>query len=128
MKVLFYSNQCKFSKLIIEHLDNNNLTNNYKLFNVDINKAPDFIEIVPSLFDRELNQLLVGKQVFEYFTTNKYFYNPTNNIHFKKPINPNIPNDNKALDKYEFNNNPFNNSYNNPYYDGKLFNNVLNIK
>ncbi len=98
MKVVFYSEQCDYSKKLLAYLDRHSIKSLFKLVNVDKVSAPKDIDIVPTIIDTELNQPLKGKKAFEYLLNIKYFNNPTNNIEFEKyiPANPNIPEDEKA--------------------------------
>jgi len=99
MKIIFYSDQCNFSKKLLDYINKNNLVNLFKLINIDNTKnIPNNIDIVPTIIDTDLNQILKSKKVFEYIVNIKYFNNPTNNIEFIKnlPTNPLIIEDNKA--------------------------------
>jgi hypothetical protein len=99
MKIIFYSEQCEYSKKLIAYLDKNNIKNIFKLVNIDNIEAPKEIDIVPYIIDTELNQPMKGKKAFEYLLNLKYFNNPTNNIEYinQLPPNPNIPEDEKAI-------------------------------
>jgi arsenate reductase-like glutaredoxin family protein len=99
MKVVFYSEQCEYSKKLLAYLEKNNIKNLFKLVNIDNTDVPDDIDVVPSIVDTELNQPMKGKKAFEYLLNLKYFNNPTNNVDFIKelPPNPNIPEDDKAV-------------------------------
>jgi hypothetical protein len=99
MKIIFYSEQCTFSKKLLDYVNKNNLIHLFKLINVDTTKnIPDYIDSVPTIIDTNLNQYLKSKKAFEYIVNIKYFNNPTNNIELIKnlPINPLIIEDNKA--------------------------------
>jgi hypothetical protein len=93
MKILFYSNQCEYSKKFLAYLQKHNIESLFKLFNIDEVNPPDEIDIVPTVIDSELNQPLKGKKAFEYLINLKYFNNPTNNVELVKelPKNPDIP-------------------------------------
>lgn len=99
MKVVFYSNKCEYSKKLLAYLEKNNITNMFKLINIDTQKHIEDIDIVPTIIDSELNQPMKGKKAFEYLLNLKYFNNPTNNVDYIKelPANPNIPEDDKAI-------------------------------
>lgn len=99
MKVIFYSEQCEYSKKLLAYLEKNNITNLFKLVNIDKTNVPKDIDVVPSILDTELNQPMKGKKAFEYLLNLKYFNNPTNNVDYIKelPANPNIPEDDKAI-------------------------------
>lgn len=99
MKVVFYSEQCEYSKKLLAYLDKNNIKNLFKLVNIDKTDVPDDIDVVPSIVDTELNQPMKGKKAFEYLLNLKFFNNPTNNVEYVKelPPNPNIPEDDKAV-------------------------------
>ena len=105
MKVLFYSEQCEYSKKLLIYLEKNNIKNLFKLVNIDKTDVPTEIDIVPSIVDTKLNQPMKGKKAFEYLLNLKYFNNPTNNIDYVKEIhvNPNIPEDDKAIKSKTFN-------------------------
>ena len=99
MKIIFYSDQCNFSKKLLDYINKNNLVHLFKLINIDTTKnIPNNIDIVPTIIDTDLNQFLKSKKVFEYIVNIKYFNNPTNNIELIKnlPSNPLIIEDNKA--------------------------------
>ena len=98
MKVVFYSEQCEYSKKLLAYLEKNNIKNLFKLVNIDETDVPNDIDVVPSIVDTELNQPMKGKKAFEYLLNLKYFNNPTNNVDYVKelPPNPNIPEDDKA--------------------------------
>ena len=99
MKVVFYSEHCDYCKKLLAYLDKYGIKSLFKLVNIDKVTAPKDIDIVPTIIDTELNQPLKGKKAFEYLLNIKYFNNPTNNIDYIKdiPINPNIPEDDKAI-------------------------------
>lgn len=103
MKVLFYSDDCKYCKKMLLYLDKYNIKSEYKLIDINNKKIPINIniDIVPTIIDTELNQPLKGKKAFEYLTNIKYFNNETNNIEIAKkiPPNPDIPIDDKANQK-----------------------------
>lgn len=84
MKVLFYSDKCKYSSELIEKLKESKFVNEFKLINVDKTKIPSKIKVVPTIIDPEFKDLLEGKKAFEYLFNKKYFNNPTNNIHLWK--------------------------------------------
>jgi hypothetical protein len=99
MKVIFYSEECDYCKKLLVYLEKYNIKSLFKLINIDKTQAPKEIDIVPTIIDTELNQPLKGKKAFEYLLHVKYFNNPTNNIEYVKelPINPEIPEDEKAV-------------------------------
>ena len=80
MKVLFYSDQCKFCNDIIKQLKESDFYNQFNLINVDKNKVPEKIKIVPTIIDSNYKDLLEGKKAFEYLHNNKYFNISTNNL------------------------------------------------
>jgi hypothetical protein len=98
MKILFYSNKCEYSKKILLYLEKNNIKDEFKLINVDNQKLPPEIKIVPTIIDSYINEILEGKKAFEYLSNIKYFNNPTNNIDYisKLPENPKIEQDKLA--------------------------------
>lgn len=98
MKVLFYSNNCDFCKKILLYLDKNNIISHFKMINIDNNKIPDNIKIVPTIIDTNVNQIMEGKLAFEYLTNIKYFNIKTNNIELVNtiPTNPVIEEDKYA--------------------------------
>lgn len=89
MKILFYSNNCVFCKKIIIYINKNNLTNQFKLVNIDTTEIPKDIKIVPTIIDTDLNQIMEGKNAFEYLVNIKYFNIKTNNIENINNIPPN---------------------------------------
>jgi hypothetical protein len=131
MKVVFYSDQCEYSKKLIAYLEKNNIKNLFKLINIDNTNVPDNIDVVPSIVDTELNQPMKGKKAFEYLLNLKFFNNPTNNVDYLKelPQNPNIPHDDKAIKlkilNFELNSNNTNTNHEVIFND--LFNNISNI-
>lgn len=103
MIILFYSNECKFSSRLLEYIKNNNLTDFFKLVDIDLlDTIPENINIVPTIIDSNIEAPLDGKKAFEYVINHKFFNYPTNNVDFwvNSPIpKPTIEEDNKALDK-----------------------------
>jgi hypothetical protein len=103
MIILFYSDECKFSSRLLEYIKNNNLTDFFKLVNIDLlDSIPENINIVPTIIDSNIEAPLDGKKAFEYVINHKFFNYPTNNVDFwvNSPIpKPTIEEDNKALDK-----------------------------
>ena len=97
MKVVFYSDQCEYSKKMLAYLDKYNIRTIFNLINVDHTVPPKEIDMVPTIIDSELNKPLKGKKAFEYLLNLKYFNNPTNNIELVKDItNPEIKEDELA--------------------------------
>ena len=80
MKILFYSNKCKFCIEIISKLKESDVYDSFKLINIDETKVPSKIKVVPTIIDSEIKDLLEGKKAFEYLYNNKYFNIPTNNF------------------------------------------------
>ena len=80
MKILFYSNKCKFCKEIISKLKETDSYNSFNLVNIDETKVPSKIKVVPTIIDPEIKNLLEGKKAFEYLYNKKYFNIPTNNF------------------------------------------------
>ena len=87
MKVLFYSNNCKFSKEIIQKLNESEFANEFTFVNVDNNTVPSKIKVVPTIIDSDYKNLLEGKQAFEYLFNKKYFNISTNNLFLWKDKN-----------------------------------------
>jgi len=81
MKVLFYSEKCKFSKEIIKQIEESKFATEFKFLNVDTNETPEMIKLVPTIIDTNYKDLLEGKKAFEYLYNKKYFNISTNNIH-----------------------------------------------
>ena len=84
MKVLFYSEKCKFSKEIIKQIEESKFSMEFKFVNIDSNEAPEMIKVVPTIIDTNYKDLLEGKRAFEYLFNKKYFNISTNNIHLWK--------------------------------------------
>ena len=98
-KIIFYSDNCTYSKKMLEYLDKHKIKNMFKMINIDSNEIPKNITIVPTIIDVNLNQILEVKKAFDYLLNMKYFNNPTNNIELVKelPLNPEIDIDEKAI-------------------------------
>jgi hypothetical protein len=99
MKVIFYSKKCEYSTKMLSFLEKYNLTNNFKLIDIDNNSnIPKEITVVPTIIDSEINKPLESKEAFEYLLNLKYFNIKTNNIEYKKhiPDNPVIVEDKLA--------------------------------
>ena len=69
--LLFYSNHCVSSKLLIDNIKRYNATEFFKMVNVEQylasgKKLPPQIHSVPAIMFRENKTLLFGKQVFDY--------------------------------------------------------------
>ena len=107
MRILFYSDECKYCLKLLEYINKNNIEQFYKFICIDSNiKIPDNITVVPTIIDTEIEAPFEGKNAFEYIINQKYFNYPTNNIEYW--INNNIPKplieeDKKAIDKHHFN-------------------------
>jgi glutaredoxin-related protein len=99
MKILFYSDNCEFSNKIIQYIKKNNIDSLFKMINIHTNKIPQDIKIVPTIIDTDLNNIMEGKNAFEYLINIKYFNIPTNNIEYiyKIPENPKIIEDKLAI-------------------------------
>ena len=80
MKILFYSDRCKFSSELIKKLKDTNFSKDFQLIDIDKNQIPSKIKVVPTIIDSEYKDLLEGKKAFEYIFNKKYFDNPTNNL------------------------------------------------
>ena len=99
MKILFYSERCKFSSELISKLKDTNFSKEFQHINIDKNQVPSQIKVVPTIIDSEYKDLLEGKKAFEYIFNKKYFDNPTNNLLLwkdKDVPNPNIKEDKLA--------------------------------
>lgn len=103
MIILFHSEECKFCIKLLEYINTNNLNDFFKLINIDnLSSIPDYITMVPTIIDSNIEAPLEGKKAFEYVVNHKYFNHPTNNIDFwvNTPLpKPTIEEDKKALDK-----------------------------
>ena len=104
MNILLYNDKCDNCKKILLYINNNNLTINFKLLNINLKnnekkkKFDNFI--LPLVIDKKLTKPIDGNNIIEYLKNLKYFNNPTNNIEFINYnfINkPNIEEDSKAL-------------------------------
>ena len=51
MKVLFYSEQCKFCNDIIKQLKESDFYKEFNLISVDNNTVPEKVKIVPTIID-----------------------------------------------------------------------------
>lgn len=80
MKIIFYSENCKFSSELIKKLKETTFTKEFNLINVDNQPIPSKIKVVPTIIDSDYKDLLEGKKAFEYIFNKKYFDNPTNNL------------------------------------------------
>jgi|UniRef100_A0A6C0IVB7 hypothetical protein len=104
MKVLFYSEKCNFSKEIIIQLKETDAYTEFTLVNIDENKVPSKIKVVPTIVDSEIKNLLEGKKAFEYLYNKKYFNIPTNNFYLWKDKvlpTPDIKEDNLAKNDHD---------------------------
>ena len=73
MKILFYSERCKFSSELIKKLKETNFSKEFQLIDIDNNQVPSKIKVVPTIIDPEYKDLLEGKKAFEYIFNKKYF-------------------------------------------------------
>lgn len=86
MHILFYSNNCPFSKQIIELIVANQLSSHFKLISVeDPNiKIPPIITNVPTLIIKNVNRPLIGLDAFNWINMQKFInictYNSTAKI------------------------------------------------
>lgn len=99
MKIIFYSKKCDYSNKMLSFLEKYNLTNNFKLIDIDTETIPKDITVVPTIIDSDINKQLKSKEAFEYLLNMKYFNIQTNNIEYKKniPDNPPIVEDKLAM-------------------------------
>jgi hypothetical protein len=107
MLILFYSDQCDFSRKLLDFLDKYNIKKNFNLINIDkIKEIPSNISVVPTIIDTSIEAPFEGKKAFEFIINKKYFNYPTNNIDYwvknmvPKPV---IEEDKKAIERHNFN-------------------------
>ena len=74
-QILFYSDYCKHCKIILNYINDNNINLLFKFINIDKEKYPKFIKVVPTLINLEFIKPLEGKDVFKYIYNIKYFNN-----------------------------------------------------
>ena len=100
MKVLFYSNNCKFCSELVNKINESNI-NDLKMVCIDENNSFENIKIVPTIIDSDYNEILEGKKAFDYINNKKFFDFPTSNILIwqeKEIPDPKIKNDKLAID------------------------------
>ena len=100
MKVLFYSNNCKFCNEIVSKINESNIKD-LKMVCIDENNSFENIKIVPTIIDSDYNEILEGKKAFDYINNKKFFDFPTSNIlvwQEKEIPDPKIKNDKLAID------------------------------
>lgn len=100
MKILFYSNECKYCNELISKIKETELINQFTLININESEIPETIKVVPTIIDSEYKDLLEGKKAFEYIFNNKYFNNKTNNLYLwfnKELAKPTIDENELAL-------------------------------
>lgn len=105
MKILFYSTECNLSNKLLEYINSNKLNIYFNMININTDKFPENISIVPTIIDTEIGTTFEGKSAFDYIINNKYFNKPTNNIDYwtKIPLpKPTIEEDSKAIEKHNF--------------------------
>ena len=79
--LLFYSLDCKHSKLMLQKLQDENMINDFKLIDIKkIKVLPKIITSVPTIIVKDINRPLVGLHAFNWIENTKYFYQKTNNI------------------------------------------------
>lgn len=79
--ILFYSLDCKHSKLLLQKLQDENMINEFKLIDIKkIKVLPKIITSVPTIIVKDINRPLVGIHAFNWIENTKYFYQKTNNI------------------------------------------------
>lgn len=102
MIIFFFSETCILCTKVIEYINENKISTNFIFFDVDNNKAPVDINIVPTIIDTTIDLPIEGNDIYEYIINQKYFFHPTNNVNnwTIKPIpKPLINEDNKAHNK-----------------------------
>jgi hypothetical protein len=73
MIILFYSDQCEFSKKIIEYIDKNNLKKKFNMINFNkLKQVPENITVVPKIITDDVEAPLECKKAFEYIINQKY--------------------------------------------------------
>mgnify|MGYP002846481341 CR=1 FL=1 len=100
MKVLFYSNNCKFCNELVSKINESNIKD-LKMVCIDENNSFENIKIVPTIIDSNYNEILEGKKAFDYINNKKFFDFPTSNIlvwQEKEIPDPKIKNDKLAID------------------------------
>tara|TARA_B100001093_G_C26829667_1_gene1015571 strand:+ start:637 stop:1116 length:480 start_codon:yes stop_codon:yes gene_type:complete len=100
MKILFYSNDCKYSTELLSKIKESNLYDEFNLVNIKEADIPSKIKMVPTIIDSDYKELLEGKKAFEYVFNKKYFNNKTNNLYSwlnKDILKPKIDENEMAL-------------------------------
>ena len=101
MKVLFYSNNCKFCKEILSKLDECKIKEEIKTICIDENNSFKQVKIVPTIIDSDYKEILEGKKAFDYLKNKDFFDFPTNNFltwKEKEIPDPKIEKDKMAVD------------------------------
>lgn len=78
--ILYYSRRCKFCTQVLDKLHKNDMLTTVTLLDIDTHAFPESIKKVPTLHGSAFNKPLVGKKVFEWIDTVRYFNNSSNNI------------------------------------------------
>lgn len=108
MKLLFYSEYCKYCNKLFMFKENDDDFNKIKKICIDKEtNLPTQITTVPTLVSSELLAPITGRAVFAYFNCLEMFYQKTNNINYwqkkalKRPVVNNfLPGKEKPL-KYK---------------------------
>ena len=89
MKIIFYSEQCNFSKKLLDYINKNNLIQLFKLINIDNTKnIPSNIDSVPTIIDTDLNQYLKYNNLSVNYNKNSVIKNAFDvDLHFCNVIN-----------------------------------------
>ncbi len=93
---LFYSNRCKYCRMVLEYIEKSKLSNNFKLVNIDTKGAqiPPTIEKVPTMLMKKGYRIIVGKDNIIDNLEEEYNYSYANKMN--RMNNPNVnKNDNK---------------------------------
>lgn len=102
MNILFYSNNCPFSKEILNLIIKNQITNHFKLICIEDKniKIPPFITNVPTLVVKNVNKPLIGLDAFNWIKLQKFINICTFNSTVKVD-NPVLPNKDESLHSTE---------------------------
>lgn len=96
---VFYSDNCKYCKLLLEKIHNENLIDFCHLisFETQPEKIPKFVKNVPTIIAHNLIKPLVGEDAINWIDNKKYFSQITNNIKKLNVVDPKIESSHGSL-------------------------------
>ena len=99
--IIFYSNNCDYSKEILQKIDNNSYNNFIKVCIDDEQiEIPSFIEVVPTIFLTEEKRIVINNEIIEWLNDNTELSTLSSNYSTMFSSLDNIDNNNLNYNNY----------------------------